>query len=137
MVVKKRFAKKAAPVKKAPVKAATIRARRRAVKANDEVADEEIVDKEIVDDAGEVDVAPDASDLLFEAEDVAELVAEVTGMDVAVTADEDTVTFEVGDDKFVVEAEGDEEVLEASTRLAKKNKVTASKKVLRRRAARK
>ena len=47
------------------------------------VADEEI---------GVVDVAPEASDLLFEAEDVAELVAEVTGQDVEVAVDEDAVS---------------------------------------------
>lgn len=78
------------------------------------------IQKRKITAADEVDmegaqVAPEASDLLFEAEDVAELVAEVTGEPVEVTADEDgnSVTFAVGDDEYTVEAEGDEEVLEA------------------------
>lgn len=61
-------------------------------------------------------VAPEATDLLFEAEDVAELVAEVTGEPVEVTTDEDVVTFAVGDAEYTVEADGDEEVLETSRR---------------------
>lgn len=73
------------------------------------------------------DVAPEATDLLFEAEDVAELVAEVTGEAVEVTADDNTVTFAVGEDEFVVEAEGDEEILEAVRKpLAGKRTVSAS-----------
>ena len=79
--------------------------------------------------APEVAVAPEASDLLFEAEDVAELVAEVTGQPVDVVAEEDTVTFTVGDQEFTVEAEGDEEVVESSVRFAKgKKPVSAARK---------
>ena len=120
MVIQKKVSKKSA------VKASNVRkARRRAVKANEELEDE-IIDEEAVD------VAPEASDLLFEAEDVAELVAEVTGEDVAVTADNDVVTFEVGDDEFVVEAEGDEEILESTRKPLKgKKSVKASRKVVR------
>lgn len=59
-------------------------------------------------------VDAEASDLLFEAEDVAELVAEITGEPVEVTADETTVVFAVGDEEYTVEAEGDEEILESS-----------------------
>lgn len=68
--------------------------------------------------AAPVDVAPEASDLLFEAEDVAELLAEVTGEAVEATTSEsgDTVTFAIGEDEFVVEAEGDEEMVESSVR---------------------
>lgn len=82
----------------------------------------------------EVDVAPEATDLLFEAEDVAELVAEVTGQVVEVTAEGDEVTFAVGEGEeateFTVTADGDEEVLESSRRnfRGKKN-VAASRKV--------
>jgi len=121
MVIQKKVSKKSA------VKASNVRkARRRAVKANEELEDE-IIDEEAVD------VAPEASDLLFEAEDVAELVAEVTGEDVAVTADNDVVTFEVGEDEFVVEAEGDEEILESTRKPLKgKKSVKASRKVVRR-----
>lgn len=72
-------------------------------------------------------VAPEATDLLFEAEDVAELIAEVTGEPVEVTAEDDTVTFAVGDTEFTVEAEGTEEILEASTKtLRGKKPVKAS-----------
>ena len=39
----------------------------------------------------------EATDLLFEADDVAELVAEVTGEDVEVTSDENQVVFAVGE----------------------------------------
>lgn len=65
---------------------------------------------------GGVSVEPGASELVFEAEDVAQLVAEVTGEPVDVTADEDTVTFDVGEESYTVEAEGNEEILEAARR---------------------
>ena len=84
------------------------------------VADEEL---------DEVTVAPEASELLFEAEDVAELVAEVTGQPVDVTAEEDTVVFTIGEDEFTVQAEGDEEVLEATRKnIRGKRTVAASAK---------
>lgn len=67
-------------------------------------------------------VAPEATDLLFEAEDVAELIAEVTGEAVEVTADDETVTFAVGDTEFTVEAEGTEEILETSTKVLRGKK---------------
>lgn len=74
-------------------------------------------------------VAPEATDLLFEAEDVAELVAEITGTPVEVTADEDQVVFAVGDTEYTVEAEGTEEILETSRRaLRGKSAVAASTK---------
>ena len=89
------------------------------------VAEEEL-DTQV---GGEAVVEPEASDLLFEAEDVAELVAEITGEDVEVTADEDSVVFAAGDDEYTVEAEGDEEVLEAVRRpLRNKKAVKASRK---------
>lgn len=104
---------------KESVKASSRRVRR-AVRAAEEQGAE----------GGSVDVSEEASDLLFEAEDVAQLVAEVTGEDVGVTADEDEVTFEVGDDSFTVTAEGDEELL-ASVRKPLRNKKTvrASRRV--------
>lgn len=77
----------------------------------------------------ETDVAPEAAELLFQAEDVAELVAEVTGEVVEVEADDqgEAVTFNVGDDAFTVEAEGDEEAVESSTRVSRfKRPVSAS-----------
>ena len=86
----------------------------------------------------DVDVAPEATDLLFEAEDVAQLVAEVTGEEVAVEAEGDVVEFTVGeDDVYVVEAEGDEEILE-SVNLAKgrRNKAVRASRKVRKPAAR-
>ena len=92
----------------------------------------------------ETEVAPGAADILFEADDVAQLVAEVTGQPVEVDADEEgsVVTFSVGEDVFTVEPEGDEEVLESSRRKmrskkpvkasrARKKDVTASRVVRR------
>lgn len=68
------------------------------------------------EDMPEANVAAEVTDMLFEAEDVAELVAEVTGKPVDVTADEDEVVFNVDGDEFTVTADGDEEVLEAVRR---------------------
>lgn len=100
---------------------------KRRIVAEDEIMDQEMDD--VVDEggAGDVEVAPEATDLLFEAEDVAELVAEVTGEAVEVTVDDDAVTFAIGDDEFTVEAEGDEEILEASRKVLRgKRRVSAS-----------
>lgn len=89
------------------------------------VAEEEIMDEVV--DQGTVEVEPEATELLFEAEDVAELIAEVTGQDVEVSVnDDDTVDFAIGEDVYTVTAEGDEEILEASTRVLKKKSVQAA-----------
>ena len=72
-------------------------------------------------------VSPEASDLLFEAEDVADLVAEITGEPVEVTADENEVTFAVGDEEYTATADGDEEILESVRRpMRNKKAVSAS-----------
>ena len=119
MVIQKKTSKKAA------VKASNRAVSRKKVRANDEI-------EEVVDEPEEVEVAPEAADLLFETEDVAELIAEVTGEEVSVTADEESVEFEVGDDVFIVEAEGDEEILESTRKpLRNKKSVKASRKVAR------
>lgn len=65
----------------------------------------------------ETEVAPEATDLLFEAADVAELVAEVTGEDVDVSFEGDSVVFGVGEESYTVEPEGTEEVVESATRV--------------------
>lgn len=106
------------------------------VTAGDELDNEVMepeMDEDVVDDTPDVDedvnVAPEATDLLFEAEDVAQLVAEVTGQPVDVDTAEDgsSVEFTVGEDVFTVTAEGDEEVLEAVRKpLKKKKPVSAS-----------
>jgi len=119
MLIQKKSSKKV-------VKASNRKATRRAVRASEEFEE----DVDVTEGEGAVDVADEAADLLFEAEDVAELVAEVTGEDVAVTADEDTVVFEIGNDEFVVEAEGTEEILE-STRTRGKKSVKASRRAPR------
>lgn len=73
----------------------------------------------------DIDIAPEATELLFEAEDVAQVVAEATGEDVAVDVTDGGVEFTVGEgedaDVFTVEPEGDEEVLEASTRVRRRS----------------
>ena len=74
----------------------------------------------------EVTITDEASELLFETQDVADLLAEVTGEDVDVTADEEEVTFAIGDDEFVVTPDEDEEILECK-RVTKKA-VKASKR---------
>ena len=74
----------------------------------------------------ETEVAPEAADLLFEPEDVAELVAEITGEDVTVEADGTAVTFEVGEETFTCEAEEDIEEVESSTRIRGRKPVKAS-----------
>ena len=89
----------------------------------------------------EVVVAPEATDLLFEAEDVAEIVAEVSGQPVEVEAEGEAVTLTVGDGEeaevYTIEAEGDEEVLESVRKpLAGKRRVAATRKAAPRKAVR-
>ena len=87
----------------------------------------------------EIEVAPEATDLLFEAEDVAELLAEVTDQAVEVSVDGEDIIFNVGEDEFVITPDGDEELVESSVktlkkpvaanrRVAKKAPVSASKR---------
>ena len=79
----------------------------------------------------DVEVAPEATALLFETEDVAELLAEVTGEPVSVEAEDgdDTIKFTVGENEYTVEPDGNEEILEAARKpLANKRKVAASAK---------
>lgn len=91
------------------------------------VADEEIMVEEGV---AEVEIAPEATELLFEVEDVAEIIAEATGEAVEVEAEDDVVTFTVGDQVITAEAEGSEEILESSKKVLKDKKtVAASKKI--------
>ena len=76
----------------------------------------------------ETEVAEEAQDLLFEAEDVAELIAEITGEDVKVEADETAVTFDVAGEQFTCEADEDDEVVESSTRVRAGRRIAASAK---------
>lgn len=85
-----------------------------------------------IEEIGTVEVAPEATELVFEAEDVAQLVAEVTGQDVEVEADENSVIFTVGDFDYTVEPEGTEEILESSSKvLCNKKTVGASSRARR------
>lgn len=95
---------------------------RKSIKADDEIDDlppvEDVeVDAVAGDGDAEVTVEPEASELLFEAEDVAELIAEVTGDAVDVTVDEDQVVFAIGEDEYTVTPEGDEVIVEDSKRV--------------------
>lgn len=77
----------------------------------------------------DTDVAPEASELLFDANDVADLVAEVTGEDVEVTAEDTSVTFDVGEESYTVEAEDDGSIeeVESSVRVPRRKRpVSAS-----------
>lgn len=122
MIIQKKTSNKNRAVK---ASRRTANRRARSIRANEEMEVEEDVD-------AEVSVEADAASLLFEAEDVAELVAEVTGEDVNVTTDDDVVVFEIGDDEFTVEADGDEEILESSRKaLRGKTAVKASRRVAR------
>lgn len=86
---------------------------------------------EVVED---VTVDEEASELLFEAEDVAELVSEVSGQPVDVTVDDDAVSFTVGEDTYTVTPEGDEEVVEESRRMRRSARsVRAGRQITRRR----
>ena len=119
---------------------------RRAIKADDELddipapADEDLpapadVDAP-VDEEPEVIVDDEAAELLFEAEDVAQLIAEVTELPVEVTVDDEEVKFAIGNDEYTVTAEGDEEVVEQSTRVRKSAKtVRAGRQMMTRRSA--
>jgi hypothetical protein len=132
-----RASKSASVSRKSAIKASSRARARRAVKADDEIIEDEIIDEEIPADGGEVSVDDAASTLLFEAEDVAELVAEVAGAPVDVTVEDDgTVQFAVGDDTFTVTPEGDEEVVESSRRIVGKRPIKASARGSARRPAR-
>ena len=89
--------------------------------------DEEQPETDVVEDVEEdVVVDPEASELIFEAEDVAELVAEITGEPVEVSVDTDKVVFAVGEEEFTVEPEGDEEILETVRKPLKTKKPVAA-----------
>lgn len=101
-------------------KYSTKKARR--VTASEEI--EEPVEVETV--VEDVEIDPSATELVFETEDVAQLIAEVTGDTVEVTADENAVVFTVGDADYTVEPEGDEEILETSRKILKGKKAVAA-----------
>lgn len=99
----------------------------KAVKADEEV-------EETAPETPEAEVAPEATELLFETEDVAQLLAEVTDEDVTVDVDDDTdeIVFTVADEEYTVAPDGEEELLEASTRIMGKKRVSAASKLRKR-----
>lgn len=97
----------------------------KAIKADDELdVEDELPEVEDTD----VEVSPEATELLFETEDVAQLLAEVTQqpVDVDTTDDGESVEFTVGEDVYTVESEGDEEVLESVRKPFKRKKAIKS-----------
>lgn len=97
----------------------------KAIKADDELdVEDELPEVEDTD----VEVSPEATELLFETEDVAQLLAEVTQqpVDVDTTDNGESVEFTVGDDVYTVESEGDEEVLESVRKPFKRKKAIKS-----------
>ena len=84
----------------------------------------------------ETEIATEAADLLFEVEDVAQLVAEITGEDVDVTADENEVTFAVAGEEFTCSAEEDIDEVESSRSIKRSMKrVAASRKPMAKKSA--
>ena len=129
-------------------KYSTKKARRR-VAASEEIEDmveTDVVEEPEVEVEEDIEIDPSATELVFETEDVAQLIAEITEEEVAVEADENAVIFTVGDADYTVEPEGDEAILEATKKVLKgKKAISASTKATRkparkpaaRRAARK
>lgn len=77
----------------------------------------------------DTEVATEAEDLLFETDDVAELITEITGEDVDVEADGTTVIFDVGEESYTCEADPESaDVVEESTKVRgrRSRKVSAS-----------
>lgn len=115
-----------------PVSASRSALRRRAIKADEEFDDvDALPEGEDIPAEGDVNVDAEASELLFQAEDVAELISEVSGQPVDVTADENEVVFTVGDDEYTVTPDGDEEIVEESKRVRRGRSVRAGRAMRR------
>lgn len=117
-------------------------AKRRAVKSDEDIdiSEEELdIPADAEGDAGAIDIDPAASELLFETEDVANIIAEFTGDDVEVTVDDEgdgAVTFAAGENEITVTPDGDEEVVESSSKLRRARRVSAARRMSARRPAR-
>jgi hypothetical protein len=107
------------------------RPRTRRIAASEDI---DVIDDGFVEEEAVV-IDPSATELVFETEDVAQLIAEVTGDTVEVEADEDTVVFTVGDADYTVEPEGDEEILETSRKVLRGKKSVDSACGTRKRSA--
>lgn len=84
----------------------------------DEVKDVDIDDE----DTDDVSVESSAEGLLFEVQDVAQVIAEITGQDVEVSTDDETdeVEFAVGDEVYTITPDGDEEEVVSSRQISKR-----------------
>ena len=82
-------------------------------------------------------VAPEDTEVLFEVQDVAELLSEVTDKEVETSTNEDgDVVFSIGDDDYTVTPEEDAEILESSRKqLRGKRTVRASRNIPSRRSS--
>lgn len=96
------------------------------------------INRKTVRASEDVQVEPEASELLFETEDVADLLAEATDEEVTADLTDEGVEFTVGDMTIVAEPEGDEEILESRRvrRSAKAVKASTGRKMPKRRVAR-
>ena len=94
------------------------------------VADDEIMEKPVDQVAYDVDVEPSAAEMLFEAEDVADILAEVTGQPITVEVADDAsqCVIGVGDDEFTIDAEDAEQINEAAP-VPEEEPVAESKKI--------
>ena len=96
------------------------------------VADEQIDEVEDIDRTEEVDddaadeggvvVEDSAEGLLFEVQDVAQVIAEITGEEVEVSTDDETdeIEFAVGDSVYTITPDGDEEEVVSSRQISKR-----------------
>lgn len=100
------------------------------------VADEEIDEIDEVKDTDDVSVESSAEGLLFEVQDVARVIAEITGQDVEVSTDDETdeVEFAVGDEVYTITPDGDEEEVVSSRQISKRPvRASRARRVARRR----
>lgn len=94
------------------------------------VADDEIMEQPVDQVADDVDVEPSAAEMLFEAEDVADILAEVTGQPITVEVADDAsqCVIGVGEDEFTIDAEDAEQINEAEP-VPEEEPVAESKKI--------
>lgn len=78
------------------------------------------------EDTDDAVVEPEDVGFMFDAEDVADLVSEVTGEEVEIAVEDDAVTFTVGEDEYTVEPDEGAEVMEMTRVPAKKTAVAAN-----------
>ena len=103
---------------------------------DEEIFDEEIIEDAPVDEEPEVEVEEEAAELLFDTNDVADLVAEVTGEDVTVAVDteSDEVVFTVAETDYTVTPDEDVEIVTSVAIPRRRRPVSASAMAARRRA---